>query len=103
MAALFLASAGYAVSATRALPRWTSWLAGVAAILNLVAAPAIYRGTDAMGFYTADGLAAFIGLLPLLIWLLIVSIAMIMKRGARAPTPAHQDTGEPQVRFTATR
>jgi hypothetical protein len=51
-----------------------------AALLNLGAAPAIYLGTNAAGFYTADGLPSFVGLLPLLLWLLSVSVAMIVRR-----------------------
>jgi hypothetical protein len=88
LAALFTASAGYAILSTRALPRWTGWVAVLAALLNLVAAPSIYGGTDATGFYTADGLALFIGLLPLLVWLLLVSIMLIVQREAVVPTPA---------------
>jgi len=89
MAALFAASAGYAILATGALPRWIGWVAFLTAILNLAAAPSIYGGTGATGFYAADGLASIIGLLPLLIWILITSIAMITMREARAPKPAH--------------
>jgi hypothetical protein len=85
LAALFLASAGYAIVATGVLPRWIGWVACLAALLSLVATPAIYAGTNATGFYTADGLASFIGLLPFLLWLLIVSIAMMVKRDAAVP------------------
>lgn len=75
--ALFLASAGYAIIATAALPRWTGWLAYVGAVCNLVAAPAIYAGANATGFYTADGMVALASELPFLIWALIVRIFMI--------------------------
>ena len=53
MSALLLASAGYATLATGVLPRWTGWVAYAAAIVNLMAAPSIYWGTDYTGFYTA--------------------------------------------------
>jgi hypothetical protein len=82
LGALFLASAGFAILATRALPRWTGWLAFVGALANLVAAPSIYAGSNVSGFYTADGLITLIGLLPLLIWLFIVGIFMVAKRKA---------------------
>jgi hypothetical protein len=75
--ALFLASAGYAILATAALPRWTGWLAYVGAVCNLVAAPAIYAGANSTGFYTADGLVALASELPFLIWALSASILMI--------------------------
>ena len=80
LAALFLASAGYAVLASGALPKWTGWLAFVAALANLVAAPSIYAGANATGFYTADGLITLIGLLPLLLWLFIVGVIMTARR-----------------------
>jgi hypothetical protein len=87
---LFMASAGYAILATEALPRWTGWLAWVGAILNLVAVPAIYAGTNITGFYTADGLVSLISELPFLIWALSVSISMIVvKREAEAKMPVY--------------
>lgn len=97
MAALFVAAARYAiVVATGAQPRWIGWVAGIAAILNLVAAPAIYEGTDTTGFNTADGMVSLLGLLFLLIWPLSVSIVMIVQREAVVPTPvlAGQVKGE---------
>ena len=94
MAALFIASARYAILATGALPRWIGWVAFLTAILNLAAVPSIYGGTDATGFYTADGLASVIGLLPLLIWILITSISMITMREASAPKAVNPRRGE---------
>ena len=86
--ALFMASAGYAILATGALPRWTGWVACAGAIGNLVAVPAIYAGTNATGFYTADGLVSLISELPFLIWALTASISMIVvKRKAVVPMP----------------
>ncbi len=83
---LFLTSAGYAILATSALPRWTGWLAYAGAICNLVAVPAIYAGSNSTGFYTADGLVALASELPFLIWAFIASIFMItMKPEVVAP------------------
>jgi hypothetical protein len=88
--ALFMASAGYAILATAALPRWTGWVAYAGAIGNLVAAPAIYAGTNVTGFYTADGLVSLLSELPFLIWALAASISMIVvKRKAKAMTPVY--------------
>jgi hypothetical protein len=85
--ALFMASAGYAILATAALPKWTGWVAYAGAIGNLMAAPAIYAGANAAGFYTADGLVSLLSELPFLIWALIASISMIIaKREVVAPT-----------------
>jgi hypothetical protein len=88
--ALFLASAGYAILATAALPRWTGWLAYAGAICNLVAAPAIYAGANAAGFYTADGLVALSSELPFLIWALIASILMITMKPEIVVPKLHQ-------------
>ena len=90
MSALLLASAGYAILATGVLPRWTGWVAYAAAIVNLVAAPSIYGGTDYTGFYTASGYVTFIGQGAMVIWFLIASVSMlVVKREAVAPTPAY--------------
>jgi hypothetical protein len=90
MSALLLASAGYATLATGVLPRWTGWVAYAAAVVNLVAAPAIFGGTDYTGFYTASGYVTFIGQGVMVIWFLIASVSMlVVKREAKAMTPAY--------------
>ena len=90
MSALLLASAGYATLATGVLPRWTGWVAYAAALVNLVAAPSIYGGTDYTGFYTASGYVTFIAQGAMVIWFLIASVSMlVVKRKAVAPTPAY--------------
>jgi hypothetical protein len=72
------------------LPRWTGWVACVAAVVNLVAAPAIFGGTDYTGFYTASGYVTFIGQGVMVIWFLIASVSMlVVKREAKAMTPAY--------------
>ena len=90
MSALLLASAGYATLATGVLPKWTGWVAYAAALVNLVAAPSIYGGTDYTGFYTASGYVTFIAQGAMLIWFLIASVSMLVgKREAKAMTPAY--------------
>jgi hypothetical protein len=90
MSALLLASAGYATLATGVLPKWTGWVAYAAALVNLVAAPSIYGGTDYTGFYTASGYVTFIAQGAMLIWFLIASVSMlVVKREAKAMTPAY--------------
>ena len=88
--ALFLASAGFAIIATAALPRWIGWLAYVGAFCNIVAAPAIYAGANATGFYTADGLVALASELPFLIWALIASIFMITMKPENVKRVPHE-------------
>jgi hypothetical protein len=80
LSALLLASAGYVTLVTGVLHKWTGWFALVASVLNLAAAPSILGGTDITGFYTASGYAPFIGQAAMLIWFLVASISMIVKR-----------------------
>lgn len=81
MAALMLASAGYATLGTGVLHRWTGWFAYVAAAANLAVAPSILGGTNITGFYTASGYAPFVGQTLMLLWFLFASVSMIVKRG----------------------
>ena len=85
MAALMLASAGYAILGTGVLPNWTAWFAYGAALVNLAAVPSILGGTNITGFYTASGYAPFIGQAAMLVWFLVASISMIATREARVP------------------
>jgi hypothetical protein len=80
LSALLLASAGYSTLATGVLHRWTGWFAISAAALSLAAAPSILGGTDITGFYTASGYAPFIGQAAMLIWFLVASVSMLVKR-----------------------
>ena len=80
LAALLLASAGYATLATGVLHRWTGWVAYCAAVVNLAAAPSVLGGTVITGFYTASGYAPSIAQAAMLIWFLVASISMIVKR-----------------------
>lgn len=90
MSALLLASAGYATMTTGVLPRWIGWVAYASAVINLVAAPSIFGGTDYTGFYTASGYVTFIAQGAMIIWFLIASVSMlVVKREAVAPTPVY--------------
>jgi hypothetical protein len=80
MSALLLASAGYSTLATGVLHKWTGWVAYGAAVANLVVAPSILGGTNVTGFYTASGYAPFIGQAAMLVWFLVASVSMIVKR-----------------------
>ena len=86
LAALLLASAGYATLATGVLHKWTGWVAYSAAVINLAAAPSVLGGTDITGFYTASGYAPFVGQAAMLSWFSVASVSMIVKRApARQP------------------
>jgi hypothetical protein len=77
--AFFLGVSGSALSKSAILPRWTVWLSWVAAILILITAPALYGGDNASAFYTANGIVTLLALLPLYVWTLAVSIAILRK------------------------
>lgn len=76
---LFLASAGWATLESGALPRWTGWLAHVAAASCLTSVPAMFAGPiDAHGFYNAGGWGpAVIANFPPLIWFLVVGVLLV--------------------------
>jgi hypothetical protein len=80
--ALFMASAGYAILATGALPKWTGWVACASTILCLVAIPSMYAGVvDTNGFYNVAGWGpTIVANVPPLIWFFITSISMIRMR-----------------------
>ena len=84
IAALMLGAAGYAILSTGALARWIGWLALAGAVVNLIAAPSIYGGTDYTAFYSADGWITYIAQLTWVAWFAIASVAMIRKREPRA-------------------
>ncbi len=86
VAALFLASASGASLVSGVLPKWACWAGFAAAILNLLAVPSIYGGTDLTGFYTAGGYAPLIlGTLTYVIWLLIAGISLLALKPQTAP------------------
>ena len=100
MAALLLGSAGYAILATGALPGWTGWLALTGAVVNLIAAPSIYSGTDYTAFYSASGWITYIAQLLWVAWFAVVSFSMFRMGDCGAAdragrTPVTATTGHP--------
>ena len=94
VAALMLASAGSAILATGALPRWIGWLALGGAVVNLIAAPSIYGGTDYTAFYSASGWITYIAQLTWVAWFAIASVWMIRRREpASHPAASTPDGG----------
>jgi hypothetical protein len=94
IAAMLLASAGSAILATGALPRWIGWVALGGAVVNLIAVPSIYGGTDYTAFYSASGWITYIAQLTWVAWFAIASVAMIRRRepGSR-PAVSASDGG----------
>ena len=84
---LFLAAAGWATFDSGVLPRWTAWVACVAAALCAISIPAMFNGpVDFAGFYNAGGWGpAIIANFPPLIWFLVVGVLLIRKQGRPIP------------------
>ena len=78
---LFLVSAAWATLDSGVLPRWTAWLAHMAAALCLISVPAMFSGpVDASGFYNAGGWGpAIIANFPPLMWFLVVGVMLIRR------------------------
>ena len=78
---LFLASAAWATFDSGVLPRWTGWIAVVAAVLCAACVPAMYGGpVNPAGFYNAGGWGpAIVANFPPLVWFLTVSIILIRR------------------------
>jgi hypothetical protein len=85
---LFLVSAAWATLDSGVLPRWTGWLAHMAAALCLISVPAMFSGpVDAAGFYNAGGWGpAIIANFPPLMWFLVVGVVLIRRARADANT-----------------
>ena len=71
------------------LPRWTGWLAHMAAALCLTSVPAMFSGAlDGTGFYNPGGWGpAIVANFPPLIWFLVVGVVLIRSARANANTP----------------
>lgn len=81
---LFLGAAGWATFDSSVLPRWTGWIAYMAAASCAASIPAMYLGpVNPAGFYNPGGWgSAIIANFPPLIWFLIVGIILVRKSAA---------------------
>jgi hypothetical protein len=100
---LFMAVGGYAGVASRALPRWSGWVAYLCALGCLAFVPSMFVSSpDFTRFYNPIGWGPIIAeCLPLTVWMIMVGILMIRKGKAvgdarqlsagreRATTPVH--------------
>ncbi len=87
---LFLGAAGFATLDSGVLPRWTGWVALVAAASCAVSIPAMYGGpVNPAGFYNAGGWGpAIIANFPPLIWFLATGILLVRGKVGVAVRPA---------------
>jgi hypothetical protein len=86
---IFLASVGYAISRSQALPRWTARSAYVLAALNVAFIPSLFFGNKPAFFYAANGWGTTASMGAILsYWLLAMSVSII--RSSRRPVLAPQ-------------
>ena len=78
--AFFLGTAGSLVATTGILPRWLALLGWIGSILVLIATFSAYGGSDPLGFWSANGLVTVLALIPLYIWTLGASVALLRKK-----------------------
>ena len=79
--ALFMAVGGYAGVASRALPRWSGWVAYLCALGCVAFVPSMFVGSpDFTRFYNPIGWGPIIAeCLPLTVWMIVVGVLMIRK------------------------
>lgn len=81
---MFLVMVGYAISRTRALPRWTGRSAYVLAVINFAFIPSMFFGNKPAFFYSANGWGSTASIGAVLsYWLLAMSVSIL--RSARRP------------------
>jgi hypothetical protein len=89
----FLATAGFAISRTHALPRWTARSAYVLAAINFAFIPSMFFGNKPAFFYAANGWGTTASMGAILsYWLLALSVSILRstRRSARHAEPALQ-------------
>lgn len=81
LVALIAATSAYVIFLSRAFPRWTGQLAGVVAVLNIVAVPTAFGGTDNRSFSSVGGWGgAVFATFPWLVWVSATSILALRQR-----------------------
>lgn len=81
LVALIAATSAYVIFASNAFPPWTARLAGVVAVLNIVALPTAFGGTDNRSFSSVGGWGgAVFATFPWLVWVAVTSILALRQR-----------------------
>jgi len=81
LVALIAATSAYVIRASRAFPLWTAQLAWVVAVLNVVALPTAFGGTDNSTFASVAGWGgALFATFPWLLWVAVTSILALRQR-----------------------
>jgi hypothetical protein len=81
LTSMFLFTTAMAILGTHMLPKWTARMAQIIAIFHFVLIPSIFSGTDPSYFYSINGLGIPISGSLLLVWILVVSVMILRKKG----------------------
>ena len=81
--AVFFGGAAWAGARSGAFPAWASWLGGLAAVLQIVAAVGLFAKS---GFFATGGAMGFVAPVVGTIWALAVSLLLYRGAGATAPS-----------------
>lgn len=77
--AFYLGAAGSLVATTRILPRWLAQAGWIGSMLVLVATFSAYGASDPLAFWSANGLVTVLALIPLYVWTLGASVALMRR------------------------
>jgi hypothetical protein len=78
-----LLGATLAILTTRALPRWLGWLAAATAALQLIALAGVFQTT----VEGVVAIAALVGFLLFLVWVLATSVVLLLRPGRQPAVP----------------
>jgi hypothetical protein len=78
--AFFLGVAGSLGAVTKILPRWLALVGWVGAVLVLIAAFSAYGASDPAAFWSANGYVTVLAILPLYVWTLGASVALVRQK-----------------------
>lgn len=81
--AAMLLGATMAILTTRALPLWLGWLAAATAVLQLIALAGVFQTT----VEGVVAIAALVGFLLFLVWVLATSVVLLLRPGRQPAAP----------------
>jgi len=78
--ALISFTTGFLIIKSRAIPKWSGWIALIVGLLNVSMIPSLFGGNSPRNFYSAAGWGvAVVATFPWVIWIGIASILLLSK------------------------
>jgi hypothetical protein len=78
--AFFLGAAGSVGAMTKILPRWLALVGWIGSVLVLIAAFSAYGASEPAAFWSANGYVTVVAILPLYVWTLGASVALVRQK-----------------------